>query len=936
MSGDHLGSRTGAGAVRFRAALGRILGRALPFAAGSGGTGAGESGADRLRRERPEGGFGLIEVMIAFSILMLALVPVAALLTNVINQAANARERLTALSLAEQYIESLNNSGPHLNAGNQPIIGTSVLETATPIVRSSVAYKVYSDFTWTAAEGTNPDLCTSGSAPKVLNLQVTVDWGANSSLTDTTVLDYPPAGIPTYGFLAVRVNGDPAGSSPNDVNNNTWANRVHAVPVTIVSPPAPAVSTFSATVYPDSYGCVFQQVPPGTYGIALADPSPGVPGGVVGTYGSPSFVANFNEQTSQTQAPFTVSVGQVTPVTFQYDEGSLVKLAYPSTTATEDGVTCPGAGSILCLATGEAPASAGAPSSNPVAILSVRTTSGWSVAPLPSGVGRLAGTACAGSNRCIGVGFGATGGGGFQGVSVSATPSSSATFTSDTVPAGVTSLSGITCPAGDTCFAWGSGPSGAVILSGNVSSGGVTWTNDTGLTGVSAVSGMACPSASTCFAVGSTSLGATIMSLDSTGTNWVADTLPSGVTVSALTQVVCPGTSTCYAIGAGTSGPLVLSLGLGTAWVDDTLGAAATSFSQVVCPGTSTCYVIGANSSSGVILSVDSSGTNWVGDSLPSTTSLSQVVCPSTSTCVAIGSGSAGPLVLSLSSATSWVSDTVTLPSGVSLTALSRIACAGSSNCFVTGSTSANALILSLGSGTSWADDTLPTAASPVFFSGVACTGSTCEAAGGSKTGAVLLDGTSSGTTWSNGTPNGLAGMYLSDVPVSVSNSSLQPYSTVEVTAPSSDAAQIGPLFPFASGYSVAAGECTAEVAAASSQVSSVPGGTSSAVLPMGLLPVEVVTANGTPVAGATLSATINDSSCTPLTPLSGSNPASFALQPTGPDGLSRLATVYETYTITATAGALSGSITAQVTPTSTIVGGTPWPLPMPVVVTVR
>ncbi|HLG68694.1 MAG TPA: hypothetical protein VKV36_12610 [Acidimicrobiales bacterium] len=886
---------------------------------------------DHLHR-RDERGFGLIEVVIAFSVLMLALTPVAALLTNVIGQAANARERLTALSLAEQYIELLTNSGPHLSSGNLPITGTPVLETPTALVRSSVAYKVYSEFDWTAAEGTNPDLCTSGSVPKVLNLQVTVDWGANQSLTDTTVLNYPPAGIPTFGFLAVQVEGDPAGSPPGDAAGNPWSDRVRAVPVSLVSPPPPATASFTTTVYPDSYGCAFQQVPPGTYQVSVADPSPGVPRTVTGTYGTPSFVANANEQTAAAQGPLTVNVGQVTPVTFQYDEGSLVDLAYPSTTATEDGVTCPGAGAFLCLAAGQAPATPSAPAASPVAVLSVRTPAGWTVASLPGGLSRIEATACAGTVRCVAVGYGPAGGGGFQGASASAAPSSSPSFTADALPAGVTNLSGVTCPGASTCYAWGSGAAGAVILSATVSSGAVTWTADTGLAGVAAIAGIACPGSTTCYAIGSGASGAVIVSLDASGTNWVADTLPNGVTVSALSQVTCPGTATCYAIGSGSSGAVILSLGLGTAWVNDTVAGPPSALSQVACPGSTTCYAIGSGASGAVIVSVDSSGTNWVADTTPAGLSLAAIICPSTTSCYATGSGSSGGLIWSLSSATAWAADSLSVPPGATPSAVGAIACPAPSTCVAAASAASSALLLALGSGTTWSAATIPLTTPPVLFAGVACTGSTCEAAGASRTGALLLDGSSGGTSWSNGTPGNLTGMYLSDVPVSVSSYALVP-STIELTAPSTDATVVGPLFPFAAGYSIGAAECTAELSAASSLVSTTPGATSSAILPMGLLPLKVVNASGNPVAGASVTAVVNDPSCTPLTPLTGTNPSSFALETTGPDGLSRLDVMYDTYTVTATAGTLTGSVTVQVSPTGTTAGGVTLPLPSPVVV---
>ena len=43
----------------------------------------------------------------------------------------------------------------------------------------------------------------------MLNLKITVKWGAKTSITDTTLTDYPPAGLPKYGFIGIQIKRSP-------------------------------------------------------------------------------------------------------------------------------------------------------------------------------------------------------------------------------------------------------------------------------------------------------------------------------------------------------------------------------------------------------------------------------------------------------------------------------------------------------------------------------------------------------------------------------------------------------------------------------------------------------------------------------------------------------------------------------------------------------
>ena len=710
-----------------------------------------EHGEAPHRRGGDEG-FSLLEVVIAIFLLLLVLVPVSYILTNTITQSANAREKTTALGIAEQWVETLNNQGPPANAQGLPNVGNAIAEGTQ--TASNVPYTVSAVFNWATVNGVL-DLCTSGTVPQVLGLQVTVTWGPSNSVTDTTLVNYPPASVPTNGFIAVQLYGDPSGvgnPEPADATGLSWggpSGRVTKVPVTAT------VAGTTYTTHPDTNGCAFMEVPPSPSGTPYA-----VQVGPETLTTAFAVAGGLANDITGTATVTTDNVAVLGP--FLYDEGASVNVGYPNTTATANGVTCPDAGQIQCLVTGQSPSSPSAPETGADATISVLSGSTWSPATLPSSVSQIEATAC-GSGACIGVGFGPAGGGGYQGAAVVDSTTAPGTWSVSALPAGVTSLTQITCPSANVCLAIGSGASSAVLLTASIAGATVTWSSDT---------------------------------------------LPAGVT--SLTQITCSGTTACVAIGSSSTGAVVVA------------------------------------------------GT----------------VSATTQTFVA---------------------------------------------------------------------DTLP--GSPVYLSGIGCftagTATSCEAPGAAQTGALLLSdaaATSGADTWTSGSTSSLSGMYMAGLPISVDSTDLA--SSFVACSAGTCGTAIGPLFPFVAGYSVGAGDCSAEVATASSLAGTVPGASGSSAanvtLPLGLLPVEVTASNGAPQAGATVTATVAD----PTLPANGAcnDGVVHAMSPTGPDGLSRLAALYETYTITASSGGTTVTATVQVTPTASIVNpasATPVviPLPQPVVI---
>ncbi len=900
-------------------------------------------------RERSDAGLTLIEVVVAFVILSIVLVPIALLLTNVLGQSATARDKLTALSLAEQCLEKLNNTGPTL-ADGVPDTDVPILEDShcfgasgtSPVVESTMSYEVHAEFTWETAQGNHPDLCKSSVTATLIEAQVWTTWAHTQKVTDTTLLDYPPPSLPDDGFLAVEVygtpdgtpTGTPAGLPPVDASGRSWSTRVQLVPVTITR------SGFSVTAYPNSYGCVFEEVPaPDSYTVTAYDPT-------VGSQRATPAWTSTAEKTKDTPVvhPVAVDLDTVTHVTLRYDEGLAVSLHYPSTTATEGPAICPAAGQLECVVFGQAPTASATPAEKPAAELSVldRTTKKWSVTQL-SGAARLTALACAGTSPCIAVGYAGTAAP-YTGVSFSSGTSATPSFTGDTVPSGVSALSGITCPSATRCYAWGIGSSGAVILTGNVVTGTFGWrsTADTLATVPARVTALACWSSTRCYALGTKSATTkpVLLSLSTTTSlshTWITDTPPTTPPLT-LTQLACPAATTCYAVGTRktTHGDVVsLSKTTGRKWTTDTLPTTVTVLSQLTCPSGTACFAIGTRktgtSSDGAIVSL-TAATSWKLDTLEATGSITAITCPpgTSSGCLAMGTTSTGTPVLLWRAAGTSTFTAESLPSSVA--GLSAITCASGSHCFAIGTSSAGAAVLLSGT-TTWRLDTLPATPSPTAFFGLACGGTACTAPGATETAAVYLDGTPTGTAWSNATPSGAEGMYIGGVPIAVTSSGLET-TPVEVTVPSGTTAvsRTPSLFPFSSGYHVAATECKPLPAWA--QVSSTPGATPTATMPMGLLSLRVVNKYGDPDSGATVSASLfTSSACAELAaPTGKTNPASFTLEPTGPLGLSQVDVPYGSYKITVTHTTAITKVT--VTPTSVKVTTVTHAVGTPLVVT--
>lgn len=694
----------------------------------------------RCRHCTPDRGVGLAEVLIAFAILMLVLVPVSYLLDNVLGQAATARNKVQALSIAEKWIEKLNACGPPTSTPPTPAwcsstppstpglpvvgksisVGTRTIGGTRGTTSATINYFPTARFTWlvrTLTGATQPDLCTSGIVPKTMSLTVTVAYPGGKVL-DTTEIDYPPPGLPVDGFLGVQIDGSPQSATdptpaPTRKRGVAWGARVETVTVTVTT-----ATTTSKTYsqYPATDGCALFELPVGTYSVQVGPDTSTTP--------TTPFVApgSITATTVTSTTPLRVQLSKVTEAgPYLYDEGAYVNVAYPDSTVTDNAITCPNVDSFQCLVDGQGT------TSGATAAVNVLSGSSWKSRNLPAsaGIQKIVSAACT-SAACVGVGFGAGGG---------------AAVVDD--PSHITE--------------WApSSPQTSLH--------------------VSMIRHVECPTASDCLAIGTTEvttkattvhpvvLGAKV----STGSgapslSWVADaisTTSTPIALSTVTQLVCAGSSACFMTGTDSSGPVVLvgaATGGSETWHPEK-GISMTSIAGIACAGTSACLVDGTSAGPAVSAgAVSPTPTTWevaVLPVLPAKTRLSSLTCVGTAVCLATGNSTSGPsVVLGAPSATApkWTATTVTLPS--TLTSATLLSC-GSSSCVVIGSKGPTDSVITTGPAATgahtWKKATLTGVPGGLSLTHVHCAGTTtCVVVGAhtATTAAVLLTGKVSATS---------------------------------------------------------------------------------------------------------------------------------------------------------------------------------------------
>ena len=672
-----------------------------------------------------------------------------------------------------------------MNTGDSVVQNSIVTPTET---KEGTVYTLKASYAWATAQNagaaSKPNLCTSGT-PQLLKVRVTVSWGPNAdanNVQDSVIINYPPAGVQTLGFIALQMQGA----------TNAYDTQSPSAPWSAGCrrPPSPSAAPSPRSSCTHSYGCVFAQVTPGSYTVTVSGAQLNTPPGTsYGSAGANPFVANaagsvtnhvWSEPTSEantvascgtgtTAAP--VSVGAVTRLQLTqgscypaFDQSTSFSLSYPSTSTLEDGVACPGANQITCVATGQNGSGAVATWSNGATDRTRR---------LPAGVTRIAALSCAGSTACIGVGYG-TGGA----VVVHGTTGASLTLTADTLPAVANlnvanalvqpDLLPLRQPVCDHRHHQHRGGGRAVRLHWfdggrrHLDGRGVARQPDLALEpGLPTHGQWLCGHCHHHHDAHGRLRAGGGRHLD--GLTPLA-TGPTSFSVTALGQLNCTSAvlTACVATGtgkinSGASGPIVVS-GLATAgglavavpWSADLLtNTTVTSLGQVICPTSLKCLVAGYGTSTvgpttGALFLWGAPGGALSSGLRPSATSIGQVACPSATTCVALGTttGSAPAIYTGTINvgADGWASDTVP---AATATSLSQIVCSSATNCVVTGtgtngSGQPQGYLLTSTDGTSWSSAGLPSSDYMLYFDDVDCTSggasATCSAVGATPT----------------------------------------------------------------------------------------------------------------------------------------------------------------------------------------------------------
>lgn len=208
----------------------------------------------RLARPRGQGGFGIVEVMVAFAILMVVLIPTASVMASGVLAAGNSVWRVAASNLATRQIEQLK-AEPYASIPVNSTTTTAVTVGTTPYSVTQTTRFIPVD---SASGGCDaPAAGGTNLAPELL-VEVFVTWPALRGappVKQATTLTPPPGTYQSSGNLGVQVLAAD-GTTPQG-----------GIPVTFVGP---APSSATQVIVTDANGCAFDAyLPAGTYDISL-------------------------------------------------------------------------------------------------------------------------------------------------------------------------------------------------------------------------------------------------------------------------------------------------------------------------------------------------------------------------------------------------------------------------------------------------------------------------------------------------------------------------------------------------------------------------------------------------------------------------------------------------------------------------------------------
>ncbi len=251
---------------------------------------------------RSDGGFSIVSVMVAISILTVVLIPATKILSTLAATSANIRDRVVASNLANQQVELLT---AQAKVGFTQLVSTGLGTSSVNQTVNGLNYSVATTLSW--RPGVGGSSCGSsdeGSSTlqPLLQVEIAVNWPSLSQhgpVRESTTLVPPTADFSNLtGNLSVRVVGA-SGAGSNDI------------PVTVTGPSS------TSTAYTDSNGCAFFPfLPAGNYTTSLSSPE-----------GQLWVDQSGNQNPSQIAG---VSIGNTTAAEFTYDRAGQLDLNLPN------------------------------------------------------------------------------------------------------------------------------------------------------------------------------------------------------------------------------------------------------------------------------------------------------------------------------------------------------------------------------------------------------------------------------------------------------------------------------------------------------------------------------------------------------------------------------------------------------------------------------
>ena len=284
----------------------------------------------RKHRHDNEDGLSIIGVVIASLIIMLALIPAAALLESTLAVSADNQHRVVAANLATQQLETIRNQiaqDSFFTWVSKNGLKVQTTTAATPVTLrpvpqtvGSITYNIATTIQWSAAGNFSTGGCSSVTATSqqvapVLQVAVSVTW-PNERLAQPVTLAAninAPSSIisTTNGSVLLSVVG--AGGASDPQNN---------IPVQLSdSSTSPITSYGTQTATTDETGCsFFPNVPPST-----------APNYYTAEVSAPGYVDQAGQPAS-TQS-LTVTAGKTSGVQFVYDKAAYFSVSDPTQAA---------------------------------------------------------------------------------------------------------------------------------------------------------------------------------------------------------------------------------------------------------------------------------------------------------------------------------------------------------------------------------------------------------------------------------------------------------------------------------------------------------------------------------------------------------------------------------------------------------------------------